>query len=376
MIVGVNGRFLTKPFTGIGKYTRYLFSEMAHNNPEIKFKIAVPATVQMKFPENIEIIELSEKPLILGGLKKTYWEQVQLPKLFKKVNADLIHIPYPANKWGKTSIPEIVTVHDTIPWTEKNYSKSLLSQIYNNKAKKAVRKAKKIITVSNESKKEICMVCKVPDEKINVVYNAPFITNDVPFESTIKKFPILKKKYLLYVGGFDARKNVERMVSAFNNEVADNFDVNLVIVGGKSLNTNLYKSYDDLTDSKKRRTLELQEGTGQVIQLGFVEENDLSNIYEGALGLVNFSLKEGFNLPLIEAACRQIPVATSDIPVHHEVIDQYAIYASPNDEKNIAKAMIEIVTNKNLKQKCKDYICPYSWNKAAKETIEIYKKTA
>jgi glycosyltransferase involved in cell wall biosynthesis len=190
----------------------------------------------------------------------------------------------------------------------------------------------------------------------------------------LKKFPVLEKKYLLYVGGFDARKNVAKMVSAFKGGVADSFDVNLVIVGGKALNTGLYKSYDDLTDSKNRRTLELQDSKGQVVQLGFVEENDLSNIYDGALGLVNFSLNEGFNLPLIEASCRQIPVATSDIPVHQEVIGKYAIYSSPHDEKSMAEAMIEIITNKNLKQKCKHYVCPYSWNKAAKETLKTYKE--
>lgn len=374
MIIGVNGRFLTKPFTGIGKYTRYLFTEMAGKNPGIEFKIAVPKSVDMYFPDNIEIIELKEKQFLPAGLKKTYWEQIQLPKLFKKMNVDLIHLPYPANKWGKSVKPQIVTVHDTIPWTEKDYSKSFLSKLYNNKVKNAVKNATETITVSNESKKEIIKVCKVHEKKIHVVYNAPFIANEVPFESTLKKYPVLKKKYLLYVGGFDARKNVEKMVLAFNDGVADIFDVNLVIVGGKALNTNLYKSYDDLTESKNRRTFESQDGKGQVIQLGFVEENDLSNIYDGALGLVNFSLKEGFNLPLIEAACRQIPVATSDIPVHKEVIGKYAIYASPKDEKSIAGAMTEIIKNKNLKQKCKDYVCPYSWGKAAKETLEIYKK--
>lgn len=127
MKIGINGRFLTKPFTGIGQYTKNLFKELAKIDSKNQYVFVVnenvPRSLVNSFGENVKILILPEGKIGSAGMKKTWWEQIQLPELFLKEKCELVVYPYPSNPWTKDwykkGVKTIVTVHDCIPWANK-----------------------------------------------------------------------------------------------------------------------------------------------------------------------------------------------------------------------------------------------------------------
>lgn len=372
MIIGVNARFLTKPYTGIGQYTQYLFGEMARQNPDDRFVFVVPEKVEGDFPANVEIAVVHERLLGTAGMKKTHWEQVKLPRFFKKAGVDVVHYPYPSNPWKGFSKPVVVTVHDTIPWTIAAYRRSFLTRLYQDRARNAVKRTDMVVTVSETSKKDIVKVCSVEADDVMVIHNAPpphffeYVSEESK-KNVLEKYGIDDSKpFFLYVGGYDERKNVEHVVKSFAKGVAGEHDVQLVLAGGKSLEDQLYKSFDSIQNKK------------QVYMTGFVDEADMPVLYQAAYGFVNVSRAEGFNLTLVEAAVSGTPMVVSNISVHHEVMGDAAIYVDPDDEKGLVDAMVRLVGDTDFYAKWKErleaYNCPYSLEQSAKALKELYTK--
>ncbi len=372
MIIGVNARFLTKPYTGIGQYTQYLFGEMARQNPDDRFVFVVPEKVEGDFPANVDVVIIRERLLGTAGMKKTHWEQVKLPRFFKKAGVDVVHYPYPSNPWKGFLKPVVVTVHDTIPWTMAEYRRSFLTRLYQDRARNAVKRATKVVTVSETSKKDIIKVCGVKADDVAVIHNAPpphFLgkMEDSMKKQVLQKYGINESKpFFLYVGGYDERKNVEHLVKSFVKGVAPEHDVQLVLAGGKSLEGRLYKSFDSIKNNDA------------VAMTGFVDEADIPALYQSAYGFVNVSMAEGFNLTLVEAAVSGTPMVVSNIPVHHEVMGNAAMYTDPQDEKGLADAIIRLIDDRGFYDSWKDrlaeYDCPYSLKESAKALKELYTK--
>ncbi len=383
MKIGVNARFLAKPFTGIGQHTQNLFQNLAEQNPNDEFILVTAEDVSKKvsFPKNVKVFFVPEKFPGTAGMKKTYWEQVQVPGFFKKMKVNLVHFPYPSNPWNGFNKPVFVTVHDTIPWTQQEYRKSFLTRIYQDRCRDAVAKADHVFTVSEASLKEIYKTCHVSKTKLSVTHNG--ISANFSKKSTEHERKTVlgsygfnpDRKYLFYIGGYDARKNVELLVKVFNEKIAPFYDIDLVLAGGKSLQDSLYKSFDELTKSMDQNSLKYHKG--KLMTTGFVPEKDLPALYQSAFAFISLSGNEGCNLPLLEAVASGVPVIASDIPVHHEMLGNVGLFCSL-DEKAVADKLIHLLTNedfyKHQKQKVADHKIPFSWEKTAQEVMKVYKK--
>lgn len=366
MKIGINARFLNRPFTGIFEQTKNLFGALARLDEKNKYLFVVPKEVdkdlQSWFPDNVEILVLPEKSLGTAGMKKTWWEQIQLPEFFVKEGVKMAIFPYPSNPWTNDwyvkGVKTIVCVHDCIPWTNANYRKGMLSKMYHHQSKKAVSLSDLVLTVSNFSKKEIREVCAVDNSKIKVVYNdADEIYKQKVGAMALKKYGLKAKKYFLYVGGYDERKNVDFLIKEFENFAKKNKDIFLVLAGGKLLDQKLYESFE-------------KKLSARVVKTGFLESDELAGLYKSCLAYVNMTKKEGFNIPLIEAANCGAPLILSDIEVHREVAGEAAIFVNFNRSGTLLKAMGEI-----MKKKVRDELLKqssllakkYSWQKSAKK---------
>lgn len=387
MIIGLNGRFLTKPYTGIGQYTRYLFQELAHQNPDDTLVVVVPTLkvpdgtfkVGAEFPANVKIVVVREKLIGTAGMKKTHWEQVKLPRFFRKHNVDIVHYPYPSNPWKGFEKPVVVTVHDTIPWELPEYRRSFLTRLYQDRARNAVKKADRIVTVSEVSKRAIVNCCGVRPEDVTVIHNAPaphFLQplSDDKKTDALKRYGIdPSRKFFLYVGGYDARKNVSTLVDVYLRSIACQYEVDLVLVGEKSLNDHLYSSFDDTEEHQKEHA---SKRKGKMVLTGFVAESDMPALYQAALAFVNVSTIEGFNLTLVQSAVSHTPMVVSNIPVHHEVIGSYALYADPSDKKGLTAFMKRLVTDQSFytqqKEHLEQYECPYLLEESARALKKLY----
>lgn len=373
MKIGVNARFLTKPHTGIGQHTRALFTALAEENSDVEFALVVPEKVDITFPENVEIFVVPEQFLGTSGMRKTYWEQWQVPQFLLKCEVDVIHFPYPSNPWRKFEKPVVVTVHDTIPWTSPEYRRSLSTRLYQDRCKKGLQYADQLLTVSKVSRQEIHEFCHVSLEKIGLSYNAPAPIFSNRSEQ-IKKNAVLaryglsaSRPYFFYIGGYDERKNVKTLVETFTKYIAPHYDVDLILAGGKVAKNPIYSSFDELTS-----------GHEKVVSIGFVAAEDLPVLYQSARAFAHLSLKEGCNLPLLEAAVSHIPVVASDIPVHREMVGNIAQFCGPHDQQKLAEILIKLLTdepfyNEQL-MRAAQYRCPFSWQETAKNVMAVYEK--
>ena len=380
MKIGVNARFLTKPFTGVGRYTRYLFEELAGQNPQDEFLLVTNLPVDLQMPRNVKIFVLPERLPGTSGMKKTYWEQVQVPAFFNKQNIDLAHFPYPCNPWKAFSKPVAVTVHDCIPWTLSPYRRQISTRLYQDRCQNAVKKADHVFSVSDAARKEVVDVCGLDPAVTSVSYNALpeiFSRKVSPADrlKVLEKYDINPDKpYFFYVGGFDVRKNVEILVEAYREYIAPDCEIDLVMAGGKHLHDRIYNSFDILTKLADGDSLQAEKG--QIRATGFVADEDLPALYQSSFAFVNLSAKEGFNLPLLEALVSGIPVVTSDNPVHREVAGNHAVFCRA-EMKEAGEILKKLFIDKDFyqkqKQKAEDFRCPFSWQKTAAAVMGVYR---
>ncbi|MGC8976596.1 MAG: glycosyltransferase family 4 protein [Candidatus Ratteibacteria bacterium] len=268
--------------------------------------------------------------------------------------------------------PGIITVHDVSflkhPefFPKQLYLKLKFSLLY------SLRKAKKIITCSKFSKKEIIELYHVKDEKIEVIYNGvsenfrPLKINEKT--EILKKYSITKP-YILSVSNLQPRKNLSRLIKAFALLVKNNekFPYILVIVGRKLW---LYK---DIFVLVKETNLE-----DKIIFTDFIPEEDLLYLYNFADVFVYPSLYEGFGLPVVEAMACGCPVITSNLSSLPEIVEDAGIIIDPYDIEEIAKAIKEVICNPELKKSLKfkglKQSKKFSWKNTAEKTLKVYEE--
>lgn len=344
MKIGVNARFLAKPYTGIGQYTIGLLKELG--KMDIDIVAVVSEKVDYDFGDRVRIVVVPEGRVGTAGVRKTYWEQIKVSEFFMKEEVDLAWFTYPSNPWTRDwVVATVVSVHDCIPWKLAKYRRGLLSKMYHKMSRKAVASADLVLTVSEFSKSEIVELCAVAAKKVKVIYNdAADVYSSGGDGGILKKLGLDGGKYFLYVGGYDDRKNVARLVSERSKKWP------LVLAGGKLFDNDLYGSFD--------------EADG-VIKTGFLSEAELAALYAGCGAFVSLSKYEGFNIPIVEAANAGAPLILSDIPVHHEVAEDGAVYVGAED--NLREKMEgKMIDSAGVAKK-------YDWKRSADQLMGCFR---
>lgn len=223
----------------------------------------------------------------------------------------------------------------------------------------ASRFAKKIITVSEFSKKELLELYRPAKEKVSVIYEGP------PAMKTSSEKTI-NEPYFFFIGNTRPRKNLKRLLEAFRIFSKNHPDYRLVLAGKSE------KRFLDLDTEIKRLNLE-----NKIIQAGVVTDKEKTSLYQGSSGLLFPSLYEGFGLPVLEAQSLGVPVLTSRLASLPEVAGDAAIYVDPYDPQDIAKGMVKIVEDTAFRngiiKKGFENLKRFSWEKTAKETLDLLK---
>jgi glycosyltransferase involved in cell wall biosynthesis len=387
--IGVNGRFFCQPFTGIGRYTLNIFPELAKLYPELDFIIAIPQKLPIELVEKLEkqsnlhfkvIPENALLKAIHPGFAKADWEKNRLGEFFREEDIDLIHLPYPALFERIPGVPVVMTVHDTIPWSDAQYAqRNWLSGLYNRATLKACKEADQIIVVSQESAKEVGQLEGLGNRKleVNSLAGEMGATQKEENGDVGKVFERLgmsdADNYLFYMGGYDQRKNVQRLVEVFLKEIAPSSDLKLVLGGSPVLKNSLFKKID----------LSKSTYANRVISTGFLDNKDLMRLYKQAWAYFSLTTREGFNLPLLEALTLGCPAIVSDLPVHHEVAGDvpFFIPLEWKDDK-IGQTIRALKENEDeyneLKARTAEFAKiardKYSWPKSAQKLGKIYLK--
>ncbi len=413
--IGINGRFLQHPYTGIGQYTMQLlreFSKMKHDNTDevrhddslrhVDFIIAVPnqKCIEQMRREKIDlpVAIIPEKQWLAKSLAKHWWEQIQVSDFFHEQKVNLIWLPYACTKWfggnDKTRTKTIVTVHDTIPWTLPEYQRGLLSRLAHAMSRRSVAHADHIITVSKASANDISQTCDIAKEHIAVIKNGvseifhqPVSQNII--DETLKQYNLSPKQFFLYVGGYDARKNVRRMVESYKkySEIyarhkKHTYPYPLVLVGGKSHEDALYADYDTITSVKPEAdmlTENKNSRTVSIVTTGFLEDINLAALYQSSRGFVHFSSAEGFNIPLAQAMISHLPLLISDTTIHREIAGNSATYIQLDDDVTMMNGWDRLTnadTRNDHPNSNDSNAHQFSWERSAKDHLCIFNSIA
>ncbi len=400
--IGINGWFLQHPFTGIGQYTIQLLREFSkmktENEPsvrDVEFLVVVPddACVQLMRDEQITlpVHVLPEISWMPRSFQKHIWEQIQLPKFFTEQQMSTVWLPYPCATWFTTpSYRTVVTVHDAIPWTMPQYRTGVLSSLAHAMSLRAThtlpnRTDNAIITVSETSAEDIVGVCEIPRERIQVIWNGVSDIFKTPADpqlvtQILQEYDLTRGNYFLYVGGYDARKRVAKLVESYQQYGNGNEQAKLVLVGGKSYDTALYRDFDRAADAASNTTASLtasqKSDTISVVRTGFLEESHLNALYEGCRAFLHFSEQEGFNIPLAQALVKNLPCGVSDIPVHREIAGNRAIYTNPDDAvataslwRTLCTLTPPTVVPSQTSSAARD---AFSWTTSAREHLRVF----
>lgn len=249
-----------------------------------------------------------------------------------------------------------------------------------NWTKYSVEKASAVIAISESTKNDILETYTVEADRVHVVYPgvSGFTIQDVRIKNQMNRILdnySITRDYILYVGTLQPRKNIVRLIEAFQRiKVSGHHDgkegLQLVIVGKKGW------MYDEIVG--KSRELGIEK---DVIFTGFVPDEDLPLLYEHATCFCLPSLYEGFGFPVLEAMKYGCPVVVSNVSSLPEVAGDAAIFIDPYSIDSIAEGLKKAVSMGNkdrdaLIEKGKKQVKKFTWEKAAKQTIEILENVA
>lgn len=238
----------------------------------------------------------------------------------------------------------------------------------------SLRRADKIIAVSQFTRDEIINYYKINPEKIECVYNAvseDFMSQDITKEriKKVREKYELPEKYILYIGTLQPRKNIPALIEALTLLKEDN-DLNLVIAGGKGHN------YDKHIDEMLTKS----NLVNKVFFPGYIEEVDKATLLNSAQIFIFPSFYEGFGVPILEAMWAGVPVIISDIPPHREIAQNSAIYFDPENIIELAQKIKEVLKNSDLKSslllKGKEQVKKFLWKNSAQKIREIFERMA
>jgi glycosyltransferase involved in cell wall biosynthesis len=266
------------------------------------------------------------------------------------------------------SIPTVLTVHDLIFRHLPAHHKPLNRWYLNLTMPLYCRRASHIIAISRHSKRDLISAYEIAEEKITVVYEAaaPNFSPQPPRAvAAVRARYGLPERYLLFVGTIEPRKNLTRLLAAFENVYADGLVDGLVIVGQHGW---LYGDFF--------ARLEKSPAREAVLLPGYVPDGDLPAVYTGARALVLPSAYEGFGLPVLEAMACGTPVVASNASSIPEVGGDAALYFDPLDVESAVGAIRDPLRDSRLRDEMRKHglarATQFSWQRAAAETRAVY----
>jgi len=363
--------------SGIGRYLINLTEELKNIETEEQFVILLRKKYfdKLNFPK-------SWKKLLADFRHYTFEEQYKLPGIIYKEKPDIVHFPhinYPILYRGKC----VITVHDlTMQYQGLNATKLPLPIYYLKRfpflftTKIGIKTASAIIVPSKAVMKDVSSYYKINKNKIFIIYEG---VDFGKFENHLRGDPkgllgrwsLEKEKYFFYVGNAYPHKNLYKAIEAIVSLNKGNKEkVIFAIVGSKDFFKKRFEEYTKSIRAEKYIKL-----------LGYVPDEDLRILYKNSAAFIYPSLSEGFGLQGLEAMASESLVIASDIPVFKEIYGDNAVYFNSNDVDSLVKVMKTVMKMSNEEKykkvdEAKEFIKRYSWQKMAKETLNIYKQVS
>jgi glycosyltransferase involved in cell wall biosynthesis len=355
--IAVNTRFLLKnKLEGIGWYTYEVLQRLveSHPNDEFIFLFDRPYQPDFVFGKNVTPVVLF--PQARHPLLFIWWFEWSVSRALKHYKVDVFMSP-DNFLCLNTSVPTLLVVHDMAYKHFGDNDKWINRLYYQYFMPKFIKKAAHIVTVSNFVAADLGT-----ENKVSIAYNGcrkEFTPLSIEAQSAIKQQYTEGYDFFLFVGAVHPRKNVHRLIAAFEAFKKQSLSpLKLVICGRFAWQTGVVKSAFQEAQFKK-----------DIIFTGYIPNQEVPKLTASAYAVVYTSIFEGFGLPILEAMNCDVPVVTSNITAMPEVAGNAALLVNPESISEIANALQELAENTQLRQdlieKGRIQREKFSWDKTA-----------
>jgi glycosyltransferase involved in cell wall biosynthesis len=360
--VGFNGSVLSNPeIRGLTRYTTQLLRALSQRN-DVEMFLFSPTEMH---PAHLEGVRAT--PIIFGAPRETLWMDWVLPRKIRQFGIDVFHAPAERGIPVLKPCPLVLTIHNS-------YERAHWREVYPELKQKlwywkfeAVNytRADVIITVSDTTLKELIQWKVARERQLRRVYIAPapeFHPNSSASGDVIRKYNI-ESPYILYVGGYNAWKNTDALVQAFN--IAQLPNHSLVIAARKQWDYEILRErWSSLRCFPNMRLIE-------------APPEEIPSLYRGADFFVNPSIWESFSFQVTEAMACRTPLLCSNRTAMPEIAGDAAQYFDPENQNELVSWLQRFATDSSLKTQLRERastrVKAFSWDATAEQTVNIYR---
>lgn len=376
--IGIDCRFWGISHAGLGRYTRELVLEVVRMcSKDIQFTLFFRGDEWRKDKQALSKCQIIETNVPHYSV---YKEQFELKNIIEREHLDLMHFTH-FNVPVLLKTPYIVTIHDLIKhffkgrpvtthslpvyWAKYGGYRLVIHQ--------AIKRSKAIIVPSYFTKDQLAVHYQGSENKVEVVYEGvgePFniVSNkSMGMADKIQNKYAIKKPFFIYTGSAYASKNVVMLLKAFKQVLHNGHDIELVIACARN---HFWEKLKSDVDKLGLNT--------SVLLPGSVPDDDLVCLYQSSIAFVMPSLMEGFGLPALEAMASGSLVLSSNTGSLPEIYGNHAIYFNPTNLEKMTSCLEHAISlgigkRKTRIESASQYARSYTWEKAAEQTVHIYK---
>ena len=344
--------------TGTGQYARHLAESITEIAPEV----------------TLEMVE----PRRRSDLSKVAFEQLDFPRAARNMNPDVAFVPH----WGPPlacDVPVVTTIHDVIQVALPEYRGKLQHRAYFSLARAGALSAAAVLTDSDFSRDDIVKHLGVLRERIHVAplaVDSCFSPAHLPEDlHRVRERYQLPEQYVLYLGGFDRRKNIETLLQVYGwcgESIGDEFPL---VITGSPEDLAWTAGGELMSLGRMARELHVEN---EVRFIGRPPDEDKPALYAMARAFLYPTLYEGFGLPALEAMASGVPVVGSNAASVAEVVGNSGMLVDPMDARAMAGALIATCIQDDLHERLRLRAvlraAEFSWQRTAYETLAVMRQ--
>lgn len=367
MRISIDATGLGGPKTGTSVYLTEILAAW-NRDRSIKHEFVVFASP--KALQHLKALELDGRFQFGSApdnrLVRALWQQMVMPWHVNRLRV--------AVHWGTGFVlpllstrPMVVTIHDLTFQLFPAVHERIKRYYFPAMIKAAVNKARCVIAISESTRNDLHRLLPVSREKTVVTLLAARKLAGSMHDVAVPDREGIAGGYVLFVGTVEPRKNLERLIAAWQSiDPLERGGAQLVIVGATGW----------LVDSMLSRA-----GADDAIEFrGFVGDGELADLMHGAMAFAYPSLYEGFGLPVLEAMAQGIPVLTSDVGATREVADGAAFLVDPVSTSSIRDGLVRLLNDETLRRELSrrgmERAASFSWERTATDTLAVIEKVA
>jgi glycosyltransferase involved in cell wall biosynthesis len=388
MRIAISGMFWGQPTVGSGQYLRGLLDALPRAAPEHEYILLLPAYLDHQPTTNdqqhgADSSFIAHRSSVVKtpfdrrsrNLAKLWFEQVAAPRAAARLGADLLHVPYFAPPLV-ARIPVVATILDIIPLLLPEYRGRAAVRAYMRLVGLAARRAAQVIAISDQSRADIIThlgVAPVCATTVPLAAGPQYRPRDrVQALACVAERYGLREPFVYYVGGLDARKNIETLVRAFGRLLRAGGPEATLAIAGQALGAD-QRLFPDLDALLAQERLESQ------VRRIDVSHADGPLLYSAATAFAYPSRYEGFGLPPLEAMACGTPTVVAAASSLPEVVGDAALHVPPDDIAGWVAALWRLLADDRLRAELRRRglarAGQFSYDRVARETIDIYTRT-